>query len=82
MIDLVFTIGGLVFAVGLLPACLNPKTRMPLRTSLPTAIVLWVYGITFVCMGLPFSALSSYVTAAMWTFIAMDRRVGDMRTMR
>lgn len=74
MIDAIFTVGGIIFAVGLLPACLNQETRMPLRTSLPTAVVLFIYGLTFAYMGLAWSALSSGVTSNMWFFLAARRR--------
>lgn len=74
MIDLIFTAGSIVFIVGLLPAVLNPKTIIPLKTSLPTAIVLFVYAVTFMAMGLRFSAVSSVTTSALWAVLALDRR--------
>lgn len=74
MIDMIFTAGSLVFIAGLLPAALNSKTQVPLKTSLPTALVLAVYAVTFVFMGLMFSAASSTVTSSLWAFIAIHRR--------
>lgn len=64
--DLVFSLGSVVFIVGLLPAVLDSRTRIPLKTSLPTGAVLVVYGLTFALMGLWLSAASSLVTASMW----------------
>lgn len=73
MIDAIFTVGSIIFIIGLLPACLGPKTQIPLRTSIPTAAVLLVYAGTFAVMGLQYSAFFSAATAGMWIFLAIDR---------
>ncbi len=72
--DLIFTVGGIIFAIGLLPAVLDSETRIPLKTSLPTCLVLFVYAGTFFEMGLPFSGVTSLVTASMWLFLVCARR--------
>lgn len=73
MTDAIFTIGGIVFIVGLLPAVFDPKTSIPLKTSVPIAIVLAVYSFTFLRMGLMWSSVSSSITCACWTIIAIER---------
>ena len=73
--DIIFTVGGLIFFAGLLPAASDTDTRIPLRTSLPTALVLAVYALTFgLSLDLPFSAASSALTASVWLFLAIYRR--------
>ncbi len=75
MNELIFTLGGLIFAAGLLPAVVNKETRIPLRTSLPTAVVLGIYALTFgFSLHLPFSAAGSALTGSLWLFLALCRR--------
>lgn len=74
MIDLIFTVGSLVLLVGLAPTVFDPNARISLMTSVPTAIVLFVYAVTFGYMGLVFSSISSTITCVFWTIIAFENR--------
>lgn len=71
--DLVFTLGGLLLAVLLLPMVRDPDAAAPRTTSVPTAGVLYAFAATFTTMGLYASAVTNTATALCWTFIALKR---------
>lgn len=73
LIELVFVIGGLVFAVNLLPTILNKDSVIPRSTSISTALVLFGYVCAFIALGQPFSATATGLTAVMWSAIAVIR---------
>lgn len=68
-----FSLGSIVFIFGLIPAAASRSTVVPLKTSLPTAIVLLGYSVNFASLGLELSAAFSLITASLWLFIAMRR---------
>lgn len=74
---LVFAIGSMIFAPGLIATVwASYKTRdrvVPLLTSVPTAVVLWVYVGTYLTMGASFlyAAITTGATAAMWTILTV-----------
>lgn len=72
--DYVLTFGGIGFAIILLPALRNKKTKMPLVSSAFTAFILYVFAATMASLGLYFTAASNLLTAGMWTAIAILRR--------
>lgn len=63
--DLVFSVGGLVFIFTLIPM-IREKTKIPFKTGAINAFVLWVYAMTFLTMGLEWSAWVAILTAFMW----------------
>lgn len=71
--DLVYTLGGVVFSASLLPTVLNPASKIPRKTSVPTALILAVYVPTALSLGLVVSACVTATTAAAWAFIAWRR---------
>lgn len=79
--DTIFTIGGIVFAVGLIPQlrdCLEGYT-LNLWTAATTTIVLSVYCVTYASLGLWLSAVPC--TATVWALIFLvswrnSRRAG------
>lgn len=72
--DAVFTVGGFLLTINLLPTVLNSEAKVPLATSALTALVLYVYAGTMASLGLHYSAVMNLATAAFWTFIAFYRR--------
>lgn len=72
--DYVFTIGGFVFALALLPTVRNPEARVPARTSVSTAAVLTVYVFTQWSLRVHLGAIAGSLTALSWWFIAWKRR--------
>lgn len=73
--DLIFSIGGLIFVISLLPAVFNKKTAMPLKTSLSTGLVLAAYLYAYAQLHLWLSLAVGACTASEWLFIAARRRV-------
>lgn len=71
--DLVFTVGGLLLALLLIPMIRDPDAAAPRTTSIPTAVVLYVFGVAFLTLGLYGSAAMNTMTALCWTFIAAKR---------
>lgn len=72
--DWVFVVGGFIFAVALLPTVLDPKARVPFKTSASTAAVLTAYVFTQWSLHLHWGAASGTLTASAWWFIAWKRR--------
>lgn len=77
---LVFAIGSMIFAPGLLAmvwADHKAKKRLtPLLTSVPTAAVLWSYVLVYMTMDSSFwyAAVTTGATAMMWTILAVKWR--------
>lgn len=71
--DLVFLVGSSFSIVVLAPTLTNRSANVPLGTSLPSAIIGLVYGMTFLSMGMTFSAVGSILAGTMWSLIAALR---------
>lgn len=71
--DGVFLAGNIVLALVLLPTLRDPDAIIPLWTSVPTALTLYVYGATFLTLDLYLSGISLFATALIWTLIAAFR---------
>lgn len=71
--DLVFMIGSSLSIVFLAPTLRDASARVPLGTSLPSMGIGFVYGLTFLTLGMSFSALGSLAAGTMWALIAMLR---------
>ncbi|WP_336002265.1 hypothetical protein [Halorientalis halophila] len=71
--DIVF-LGGSVFSlVVLVPTLKDRMANVPLGTSIPSASLGIVYGVTFFTMGMTMSAVGSLTTGVMWSLIAALR---------
>ena len=71
--DLVFMIGSSLSIVFLAPTLRDASARVPLGTSLPSMAIGIVYGLTFLSLGMVFSALGSLAAGTMWALIAALR---------
>lgn len=69
--DLVFTAGSLLAIVTLAPTLADVRSSVPQTTSVPSALVAFVYTVAFLSLGLTFSALGSLATGVLWTAIAV-----------
>lgn len=67
--DVVFSAGSLVFLVSLVPTLIGTK-QPSLWTSIPTALVLWVFGVTYSTLQFHFSAIVTFASASLWVGIA------------
>ena len=69
--DLIFAAGSWAFSLALLPALFGPN-KPPLATSVLTAVVLWIFAINYMTLGLEFTAVSTAVSAWLWTHLALQ----------
>lgn len=69
--DYVLSIGLIVFGLALIPT-IRGNTKPPLSTSVPTALVQYVFVITFASLNLWFSTLGSLVIGTLWTVLAVQ----------
>ena len=66
--DIVFMIGGFIFAPSLVASILN-DVQMPVATTLPTALVLTVFLICYASMKFWLAFTSTILTAAAWYWL-------------
>jgi len=71
--DLVFLAGSVFSIVVLAPTLKDRTARIPLGTSLPSALIGVVYGASFYSMGMAFSATESLLTGVLWGGVAALR---------
>lgn len=71
--DAVVGVGGFILALMLLPAFLDSETQVPRYTSIPSAIILSSFAVTFYSLGLTFSFYVYVFSGSMWTLIAVYR---------
>ena len=69
--DYIITIGLIVFSIALLPSVFG-KQKPPLLTSIPTALVQFVFSVTFATLNLWFSAISQLISGILWAVIAVQ----------
>jgi len=73
--DLVFMVGGFVFAPSLL-FLIRSKDKPPKRTSLPTAIVLTAYLACYATMHFWLAFISTALTAICWYILFWQKKEG------
>ena len=71
--DLVFSIGGLLFAFALIPSIIDKWGKPSLTTSLMTAVVLSVYVPAMYTLGLYWSTFCTALTASAWWTLFFQR---------
>lgn len=72
--DKVIAVGQLVLSIGLLPMIVA-WVDVPALTSVPTAIVLFIFSLTFGTLRLRFSAFTSLLSALLWSFIYLQHLI-------
>jgi hypothetical protein len=70
--DYVFTIGGIIFILALIPS-ITGKDKPALTSSLSTGIVLVIYAVTYITLSLWYSALTISLTALCWFILAFQK---------
>ncbi|RZH68814.1 hypothetical protein [Natrinema altunense] len=71
--DFVFMLGSGLSIVFLAPTLRDSNARVPLGTSLPSMGIGFVYSLTFVTLGMTFSAAGAFAAGSMWSLIALFR---------
>lgn len=71
--EIVF-LGASVFQIVFtLPMLLDRGSTVPRGTSIPTALVWFVYGITYFAISFPLAGIASVVGGILWGFVAVYR---------
>lgn len=76
--DWVITIGQIIFIVSLIPT-LKGKDKPPVLTSIPTGIVLLVFGITQYSLGLVASTFTSAILGTLWIAVGTQKYFLDKK---
>jgi len=76
--DWVITIGQIIFIVSLIPT-LKGKDKPPVSTSVPTGIVLLVFGITQYSLGLVASTFTSAILGTLWIAVGVQKYFLDKK---
>lgn len=71
--DLVFGFGSLVFLTSMLSSLFNKNTKIPLATSVPTSVVLFLFTIAQGSLDLLFGASMNALNTLAWSAIAIWR---------
>ena len=74
--DIVLLIGNLVFFLALVPSIVS-LDKPSKWTSLPTAFVLSVFGVTYYSLGLNFAAFMVSVSAIAWWILFFQKWLAE-----
>jgi hypothetical protein len=70
--DTVITVGNAIFAFSLLPS-IRSKEKPHLYTSMPTAIVLYIFAATFLTLDLIYASVVTLISALLWTLLVVQK---------
>ena len=71
--DIIFLVGGFVFAVLLVPTLRDTEAAVPRMSSIPTMVLLVIYAGTFASIEMYLAAIANTATAFAWLLIAVYR---------
>lgn len=71
--DYVFFIGGLIFDATLWVTLINRNAHVPVLTSFPTGLILYIYSYTQWTLRLRITAAFTLITATEWILIGLLR---------
>lgn len=70
IVFLAATVFQIVFTV---PTLLDRGATVPRETSIPTALVWYVYGVTYFTISYPLAGIASIVGGSLWGLVALYR---------
>lgn len=75
--DFVIMLGNAIFSICLIPTALeNRKLKrcdIPYRTSVITAMVLYIFTFTFFTLNLWYAGTMAFIVGVVWSYIAYQR---------
>ncbi len=71
--EMIFLTGSLLSVGFLIPTIRNAGACVPWATSVPSVVIGFVYALTFLSLGMNFSAFGSIAAGAMWSLIVYFR---------
>lgn len=77
--DVVFLLGSISSMFVLVPTLQDASAKIPLGTSLPSAVIGTAYAVAFFTLGMAPSAAGSFVTGITWALVAALRSPGPGR---
>lgn len=72
--DFIFMLGSVFSIVSLTPTLRSAIASVPWATSLPSAAIGLVYGMTYFTLGMTLSAVGAVAAGVMWSLILFFRR--------
>lgn len=70
--DYVIGIGAFFFIVTLIPSILS-SNKPDIKTSVPTALILYIFTFSYITLGLWLAALTTFGTAFAWSILAFQK---------
>ncbi len=70
--DWVFSGGQIIFLIALIPT-LKGKSKPEISTSVVTSVILALFALTYLTLGLWFSAITSVGTSTAWATLAYQK---------
>jgi hypothetical protein len=70
--DYVISVGSFFFIVALIPSIIS-KDKPSLLTSVTTALILFIFSMTYVSLSLWFAATTTAGTSICWSILAMQK---------
>ena len=70
--DYVIGIGAFFFILTLIPS-ITSKNKPDIKTSVPTAIILYVFSLSYVTLGLWLAASTTFGTALGWSILSWQK---------
>lgn len=74
--DFVFLAGSLLSVAFLFPTLCDSAACVPRETSVPSMLIGAVYSVTFLTLGMTFSAFGAFAACSMWSLIVCFRAPG------
>lgn len=71
--EMVFLVATAVQIIFTLPVIFDRGSTVPRETSVPTALVWFVYAVTYVTISFPLAAVASALGGALWVVVALFR---------
>ena len=71
--DWVFGVGSTFFTLALVPTLLDEGSSVPLWTSIPTAVFLYIFAVTKWTLKLRLATLAEATTGTAWVLVAIFR---------
>jgi hypothetical protein len=70
--DYIISVGAFLFIISLIPS-IKSQNKPDLKTSIPIALVLFIFTITYISLELWLAALTNFGTAISWSILAVQK---------
>jgi len=77
--DMVLMVGNIIFVISLFPSILT-KNKPSIWTSILSAVVLYIFVITYISLSLWGSAIATLIVSILWTILAIQKYFLDKKS--